>query len=96
MPAPALGLARLVGGHCEQCLLLAAPKGPLLKPAGCCMAAGAAREFDKRMQHITTEWCCRREEEAKEFDPPLPINVPLAMAPDSSKLSAQPGLDSSC
>jgi len=59
-----------------------------------CCRAGAAREFDKRMEHITTEWCCRQEEEAKKYGMQDRIKEKLRMT--SMPFSEQQGLDASC
>ncbi|GAB4815828.1 hypothetical protein N2152v2_002874 [Parachlorella kessleri] len=56
--------------------------------------AGAAREFDKRMDHITTEWCCRHEEEAKKYGLQDRIREKLHMT--SRPFSERVGLDASC
>lgn len=60
--------------------------------AGPC--AGAAAEFDKRMDRITTFWCCRQEQEARERGLQDRIAEQLYMTPH--KYSQQQGLDASC
>jgi hypothetical protein len=46
------------------------------------------------MEHITTDWCCRREEEAKKYGLQDRIREQLRMT--TAPFSSLPGLDPSC